>query len=222
MPINLPIPQSIEPALYNLIAEILRRALDATVTLAKVLGLQVSGNLTVTGTSTLTGNVAASGTLAVTGASTLTGGATVGAAGVTFNDATVQTTAASAIPGAWISFTPAMSGFGSMTVSAGTVASAYYQIIGKTMFLNVYIYNITLGGTASTDIYMTLPASKMFSTETFADAAAIMDNSVWTTGRKFSTGSGLTKVGWNLVNSGNWTLGTDVARVTFVGCFGIQ
>jgi hypothetical protein len=56
----------------------------------------------------------------------------------------------------WLSFQPAYSCSGSMTISSVVTISAIYKVIGDELFFNVSYYGTT-GGTASTVIYNSLP-----------------------------------------------------------------
>ena len=62
--------------------------------------------------------------------------------------------------GAWQSWTPNMTGYGSMTATSETVYSAKYQIKGREMCVQLYAYNIIVGGTPSSSLLIALPASK--------------------------------------------------------------
>lgn len=122
------------------------------------------------------------------------------------------------ILGAWHTWTPAFTGSGSMTVSAGTIYNANYMIHGRTMCVSMYVYSMTVGGTPSTDILMALPASKV-SDGPSLDAARLMDNSVWQTGTAATVNA--SGILWNKTDASNWTAGAGT-RVTFNMCFPIQ
>ena len=56
----------------------------------------------------------------------------------------------------WISWTPAISASGSMTVSGVTINDAQYSNDGATVRFKLYV-SLTLGGTADFFVYFTLP-----------------------------------------------------------------
>jgi hypothetical protein len=73
-------------------------------------------------------------------------------------------------PGGWLSWTPTVTGTGSMSISGLTIDHAVYRKRGKMVSVQ-YNMNMTTGGTASTGINMTLPVN---STHTGTGTVVVM------------------------------------------------
>ena len=72
----------------------------------------------------------------------------------------------------WQSWTPTVSGSGSMTVSGVTIAEALYLRIGPIVYYKAYI-SLTTGGTASNQITVSLPVAAIANAITSAGTATV-------------------------------------------------
>jgi hypothetical protein len=111
---------------------------------------------------------------------------------------------------------------GSMTwtVAAGDVTSEAYMILGKTMWLNLWISTSTVGGTPATSLRYTLPASKTAAKYAQVSVHAY-DNGVATEGRAFATAGG-TYLTIYRSDLAAWTASTDDTTVALTLCLEIQ
>lgn len=77
--------------------------------------------------------------------------------------------------GPWQSWTPIITGSGVMTVSGTSITAAKFMKFGNLLFFYL-IVSFTLGGTASTDVQITLPP--FHTLETISDAVAIYGSGI--------------------------------------------
>ena len=109
------------------------------------------------------------------------------------------------LTGVWQSWTPTLSGSGSMTVSSPTISDAQYVQLGPIVYFKLWVSTMTLGGTAAGAIIATLPTSQVGQ----PSAVTLHYTNGAVTG--FAPGVGYA-VGGNqiqcfIAGSGNWTLG---------------
>lgn len=141
----------------------------------------------------------------------LTGGITF------FSPVTFQTPASISFGSGWQNWTPAVTASGSMTISGLTVTEAQYLRIGPLVFVKVFLA-MTLGGTASNQIYITPPVTLLSSSQN-----SLMPSSInlgggfnWFAAWGFSDTANNRFVVWP-TGGGNYTLGS--ANVLFEGFY---
>jgi hypothetical protein len=105
---------------------------------------------------------------------------------------------------AWVDWTPTLTCSGSMTISAESIVVARYRVVGKSLFLRVYIGG-TLAGTASNQVIASLPGGITLKDDNHATGSYAYDTStgnmagycqITAAGIKFS------------LTSGNWLVGS--------------
>jgi hypothetical protein len=101
--------------------------------------------------------------------------------------ATAAAAALSNLVGAWQAWTPTITPFGSMTVTA-TIVDAQYIVLGALCYFKVRLSPVTIGGTASSDIMISLPVP-VVGQNSLADAA-IYNGSSYSSGFAYVTASG--------------------------------
>ncbi len=109
--------------------------------------------------------------------------------------------------GGWTTWTPTLSGSGSMTISSVTVVDAQYLTIGPITYFKLWVNPFTTGGTASTTVVVTLPLASvgMSSPCTFFTANATANFSVGVA----YVASNSSNLNLFLNGQTNWGLGTN-------------
>ena len=93
--------------------------------------------------------------------------------------------------GAWASYTPTVTASGSMTVSGVSVSDAQYQYLNSaTVKFKVYM-SMTLGGTASNFLNITLPVTFVGGTQVFSAVVLAAGASGFTPANAWGGGSGV-------------------------------
>lgn len=120
--------------------------------------------------------------------------------------------------GSWYDFTPSLSASGSMTTTGQTIVYAKYMRVGKAVSIDLYVYGVTLGGVASTDVYIAIPAGlSMSSTYGGITCQGRNNTTTWVPLFSYVTSS---SIYMTLVDASNWTLGSD-ARFKCNGTFSL-
>lgn len=122
---------------------------------------------------------------------------------------------------AWATFTTTMTASGSMTITSfGSSLVAKYSISGKTMHVVYYIASVQLGGTASTDILVTIPGGAIGANSVIMSAMVQDVNGTWLAGI-MSTAAGSPYMTFNKIGQDNWSLASN-ARLSGQWTFEIQ
>jgi hypothetical protein len=93
------------------------------------------------------------------GAAALAGGNTFAGTQVISDALTISTPASVSIGSGWQNWTPTFTAWASMTVSGLTISDSQYLRIGPWLFFKLYVSAMTLGGTASNQIFFSLPVA---------------------------------------------------------------
>lgn len=127
---------------------------------------------------------------------------------VTVNGLTVVTPANITLGSGWLTWTPGVSAWLSMTVSGLTILDAQYLRVGPICYFKINI-TMTLGGTASNQIFITAPIP-VVGNLSFVPGVAKHGGSLWQSAWGFmDIGGNLLKV--LLPNEGNFALGSAAA-----------
>jgi hypothetical protein len=108
------------------------------------------------------------------------------------------------LSGAWAGWSPGAYASGSMTISGWTVVDAEYLNLGNVTFFRIWV-EFTLGGVASSVVYIGLPSNNVGQTMAVT-GSALKSGSLWSPGY-FTVSANSNLLVAQLDGQGNWTLG---------------
>lgn len=122
--------------------------------------------------------------------------------------------------GAWYTWTASATATGAMTVTAGTINSASFMVLGKTMFFDFEVYGITVGGTPTGSFYINLPPGITAGMSVSGGCSQIQNAGTYGIGI-YTAGAGDSKLAIDRDGGGTaWLSGT--ARAYCAGAIPIQ